>query len=94
MQCAGEDFKKELIASGSKLDDQFVSFVVDEKGILKATSRFKELDPDDKKLISRLLNENKEIKALAIEYVRVLASLMGCTTAGLNAEYARYFSHS
>lgn len=94
MHSAGEDFKKELIASGSSLGDKLVSFMVDERGMLKAISPLKQLSSDEVSLISRLANENKEFKALAMEYIRVLASLVGSTIEGLGAEYARHFSHS
>lgn len=94
MHSVGENFKKELIASGSNLGDKLVSIRVDQKGMLKAVSPLAQLSSDEVSLISRLANENKEFKALAMEYIRVLASLMGSTIEGLDAEYARHFSRS
>lgn len=91
---AGQNLSKEAIASGLRLEDKLVSFVVDEHGLLKAVSPLNQLTPDELSLVSWRANVNEEFKKLANEYAKMVTSLMDCTIDGLDAEYVRYFSRS
>lgn len=91
---AGQNVSKAAIASGLRLENKLISFVVDESGLLKAVSPLNQLSPDELGLVSWLANQNEEFKKLAEDYAELVASLVDCTVEGLGAKYARYFSPS
>jgi hypothetical protein len=94
MYAAGQSLTKEAVASGLRLEDKLVRFVVDESGLLKAVSPLNELSPDELSLVSLLANRNEEFKKLAEDYAKLVASLVDCTLEGYDAGYARYFARS
>ncbi|MDB5980047.1 MAG: hypothetical protein JWQ69_1062 [Pseudomonas sp.] len=94
MYTVGQNLNKEAMASGLRLEDKLVTFVVDESGLLKAVSPLNQLSPDELSLVSWLANQNEKFKTLADEYAKWVTSLVDCTIDGLDAGYARYFSRS
>ncbi|WP_397449315.1 hypothetical protein [Pseudomonas sp. NA-150] len=94
MRRIGEELNVDCMSSATSLNSRAVSFVVDEKGELKAVSLTGQLTPEEERRFSRLLNERQDLKTLAVEYARVMLSLLSCTKAGPNAGYAQLFKPS
>ena len=94
MRSVTEALNNEPMSVGSNSNGKAVDFVVDEKGVLKAISPMGPLTPDEERSFSKRLNENQDLKTLAVEYARVMLSLLSCTKAGLKAEYAQCFRPS
>ncbi|MEG5265638.1 hypothetical protein TRP66_15165 [Pseudomonas sp. JDS28PS106] len=74
--------------------DSQSDFTVDEAGVLKANAGKATLTDIQQNRLTRLLNDNEDIRSLALAYARLAASLAGCTLAGLKAPYARFYTSS
>ena len=74
--------------------DNQSDFIVDETGTLNANVGKAALTEIQRNRLTRLLNDNEEIRRLASAYARLVASLAGCTLAGLKAPYARFYTSS
>ena len=93
MDTMWEDVKKTTVGVEPEILNQ-LSFSIDEKGTIRPISISPLLDAKTEKHLFELLNNHSELKRAAEDYVWMLAGLVGRTTEGLSANYARHFAGS
>ncbi|WP_147466561.1 hypothetical protein [Pseudomonas cichorii] len=86
------EIKKTLQESRAELTEQDLKFSINEAGEFRPVLLPGKSNQVQENFFTNLLNENENLRTLALEYVRMVASVIDFTLEGRSAFYARYFA--
>ncbi|MFJ4145192.1 hypothetical protein [Pseudomonas sp. NPDC089734] len=89
---AVDEIKDTLKASGMEFSEQDLKFSINEKGEFKPVPLPGKSSEVTESLFTKLLNEKESLRYMALEYARMVASVIDVTLEGRSAPYALYFS--